>query len=256
MSDRKPLNMAVITSRPYENFTKRRRLFRHIETAGKWPQLRAVYLSGSAKSTLWLQRLLYRFNRQRMWYFPLRRKWIVVCTRKKWTFYLPWTKTEKAELYRRCPFTAQECYWYNRNFQRSAKQSPGKVGVMAERELNRSERATIRKLVTELCANYDSQDKICLPLDSPCYMLNNGGPVLIAGTLKKRCCRWMQHWNQPLPARTPPWDRKYALCVERHIFLQPARHIVPLPAGSMQDGNPSGNANAGSGKTNHDMSAT
>lgn len=27
MSDRKPLNMAVITSRPYENFTKRRRLF-------------------------------------------------------------------------------------------------------------------------------------------------------------------------------------------------------------------------------------
>ena len=32
--------------------------------------------------------------------------------------------------------------------------------------------------------------------------------------------------------------------------------IVPLPAGSMQDGNPSGNANAGSGKTNHDMSAT
>ena len=38
--------------------------------------------------------------------------------------------------------------------------------------MNRSERATIRKLVTELCANYDSQDKICLPLDSPCYMLN------------------------------------------------------------------------------------
>lgn len=31
---------------------------------------------------------------------------------------------------------------------------------MAERELNRSERATIRKLVTELCANYDSQDRI------------------------------------------------------------------------------------------------
>ena len=43
---------------------------------------------------------------------------------------------------------------------------------MAERELNRSERAAIRKLVTELCANYDSQDKICLPLNSPCYMLN------------------------------------------------------------------------------------
>ena len=28
--------------------------------------------------------------------------------------------------------------------------------------MNRSERATIRKLVTELCANYDSQDKISI----------------------------------------------------------------------------------------------
>ena len=37
--------------------------------------------------------------------------------------------------------------------------------VYKRQELNRSERATIRKLVTELCANYDSQDKICLPLD-------------------------------------------------------------------------------------------
>ena len=45
------------------------------------------------------------------------------------------------------------------------------VGVMAESELNRSERATIRKLVTELCANYDSQYKLCLPFDSPCYKL-------------------------------------------------------------------------------------
>lgn len=40
------------------------------------------------------------------------------------------------------------------------------------RELTRAERAAIRKLVTELCANYDSQDKTCLPLDSSCYMLN------------------------------------------------------------------------------------
>lgn len=71
---------------------------------------------------------------------------------------------------------------------------------MAERELNRSERATIRKLVTELCANYDSQDKICLPLDSPCYMLNNGGPVLIAGTLKSGaaggCSTGISHYRR------------------------------------------------------------
>lgn len=40
------------------------------------------------------------------------------------------------------------------------------------RELTRSERTAIRKLVTDLCANYDNQDKLCLPLDCPCYMLN------------------------------------------------------------------------------------
>ena len=40
------------------------------------------------------------------------------------------------------------------------------------RELSRQERAAIRKQVTELCANYDSQDKSCRPLDCPCYMLH------------------------------------------------------------------------------------
>lgn len=40
------------------------------------------------------------------------------------------------------------------------------------RELTRKERAAIRRLVTELCANYDNQDKLCLPLDCPCYMLH------------------------------------------------------------------------------------
>ena len=40
------------------------------------------------------------------------------------------------------------------------------------RELTRKERAAIRRLVTELCANYGNQDKLCLPLDCPCYMLN------------------------------------------------------------------------------------
>jgi hypothetical protein len=44
--------------------------------------------------------------------------------------------------------------------------------VKAEpRELTRSERAAIRKLVTGMCANYDLEYG-CLPLDCPCYMLN------------------------------------------------------------------------------------
>ena len=39
------------------------------------------------------------------------------------------------------------------------------------RELTRGERAAIRKLVTGMCANYDSEYG-CLPLDCECYMLN------------------------------------------------------------------------------------
>ena len=42
---------------------------------------------------------------------------------------------------------------------------------MDSRELTRQERAAIRKLVTGMCANYDSEYG-CLPLDCECYMLN------------------------------------------------------------------------------------
>ena len=38
------------------------------------------------------------------------------------------------------------------------------------RELPREEKATIRKLVTKWCANYDKECG-CLPLDCDCYML-------------------------------------------------------------------------------------
>ena len=40
------------------------------------------------------------------------------------------------------------------------------------RELTRQERAEVRRLVTDLCANFDNQEKLCLPLDCPCYMLH------------------------------------------------------------------------------------
>jgi hypothetical protein len=39
-----------------------------------------------------------------------------------------------------------------------------------KRELTREERRAIRKLVTELCANYDSKIG-CLPLGCDCYMM-------------------------------------------------------------------------------------
>ncbi len=42
--------------------------------------------------------------------------------------------------------------------------------VLMCRELTRDERKGIRKLVTEMCANYD-REYGCLPLDCECYML-------------------------------------------------------------------------------------
>ena len=46
------------------------------------------------------------------------------------------------------------------------------MSAQPERELKRFERAAIRRLVMNLCANYDSSDRLCLPLDCPCYMLD------------------------------------------------------------------------------------
>ena len=72
------------------------------------------------------------------------------------------------------------------------------------RELTRQERAAIRRLVTDLCANYDNQDRLCLPLDCPCYMLHKWWTALSAGTFRRRCCLWTRRWNLPLLARTLP----------------------------------------------------
>ena len=43
------------------------------------------------------------------------------------------------------------------------------------RELTRDERKGIRKLVTEMCANYD-REYGCLTLDCACYMLGKCWP--------------------------------------------------------------------------------
>ena len=45
------------------------------------------------------------------------------------------------------------------------------MGNNIPRELTAAERREIRRLVTTLCANYDSEYG-CLPLDCACYMLN------------------------------------------------------------------------------------
>lgn len=43
---------------------------------------------------------------------------------------------------------------------------------MDARELTRDEKKKIRSLVTWMCANYDRESGLCLPLDCACYMLH------------------------------------------------------------------------------------
>ena len=43
---------------------------------------------------------------------------------------------------------------------------------MDARELTRDEKKKIRSLVTGMCANYDRETGLCLPLDCACYMLH------------------------------------------------------------------------------------
>lgn len=43
---------------------------------------------------------------------------------------------------------------------------------MDARELTRDEKKKIRSLVTGMCANYDRETSLCLPLDCACYMLH------------------------------------------------------------------------------------
>ena len=43
---------------------------------------------------------------------------------------------------------------------------------MDARELTRDEKKKIRTLVTGMCANYDRESGLCLPLDCACYMLH------------------------------------------------------------------------------------
>ena len=48
----------------------------------------------------------------------------------------------------------------------------GPKSKMDARELTRDEKKKIRSLVTGMCANYDRESGLCLPLDCACYMLH------------------------------------------------------------------------------------
>lgn len=109
MSNRKPLNMAVITSRPYENFTKRRRLFAISKRLASDPNLglctyqerqkvpydyKGFYAISTDKECD-----VFRCEENGLLYVP-----------GKTNFLFTMNRNRKAELYRRCPFTVKECY--------------------------------------------------------------------------------------------------------------------------------------------------
>ena len=53
------------------------------------------------------------------------------------------------------------------------------------RELTRSERAAIRRLVTGLCANYDERKSSAFPWTAPAICFINGGPAAFAGIFER-----------------------------------------------------------------------
>lgn len=62
------------------------------------------------------------------------------------------------------------------------------------RELTRTEKTAIRRLVSKWCANYD-RDCGCLPLDCECYMFGKCWTGLIAATSARQFCPLIRRWR-------------------------------------------------------------
>jgi len=63
---------------------------------------------------------------------------------------------------------------------------------MRQRELTRRERQTIRRLVKNICANYDGYYNECVLLDAPCYMCYGHGYK------NTGMCKWFRNAVLPL----------------------------------------------------------
>ena len=124
------------------------------------------------------------------------------------------------------------------------------------RELTRSERAAIRRLVTGLCANYDEREKLCLPLDCPCYMLHKWWTGCLCRYFERSVLPVEPALEAILTGNDIPSARKNARYAGSCIFPRPARRIVLTPAGPGPDGTRIKNASAGFASTRDDMSAT
>ena len=113
---------------------------------------------------------------------------------------------------------------------------------MDARELTRDERKKIRSLVTGMCANYDRETGLCLPLDCGCYMLHK--------CWTGAYCRYFREAVLPLDP-----ELLAALTVEGaprsfgpvrsaggHFYPKAVKPTVPTPARPKETAGKAGNA--------------
>lgn len=67
-------------------------------------------------------------------------------------------------------------------------------GDTVGRELTRTEKATIRRLVSKWCANYD-RDCGCLPLDCECYMFGKCWTGAYCRYFREQFCPLIRRWR-------------------------------------------------------------
>ena len=79
------------------------------------------------------------------------------------------------------------------------------------RELTRDERAAIRRLVTTMCANYDSAHG-CLPLDDSCYMLGKCWTGAYCRYFREAVLPLDPMLEATLAGRVEPESKRCAVC--------------------------------------------
>mgnify|MGYP001519877087 FL=1 len=110
---------------------------------------------------------------------------------------------------------------------------------MDARELTRDEKKKIRTLVTGMCANYDRESGLCLPLDCACYMLHK--------CWTGAYCRYFREAVLPLnpelqAALTTEGISPELRSAERHFCPRGVKPTVPTPARPKGTDGKAGNA--------------
>ena len=97
------------------------------------------------------------------------------------------------------------------------------------RELTRDERKKIRRLVTAGCANYDSGEDACLPLDCSCYMLGKSWTGSFCRYFRENVLPLDPVLEKTICEEGPPPDTKLcAICGKP--FLPEGRQAYCSPA--------------------------